>query len=379
MRQMSKRLTALWLVTIFGLVGCTQEAEQAEESTSQVFKAHVQTVELGEIPLMAVVPGAIVPEQKAQISSRLIGYIKGLEVEVGQTVKRGQLLFSIDSADINSQIVQANAGYQQAIAGLNDAKLDYDRFTQLYKDASVSKQQYDKIRLQYNIAQQNVAAAKSALNQAKEQLNYANVKAPFDGVIVDKMAVAGDLASPGKPIVIIENTASLIVQTEVAGDLFAVLKMGDEATVVVEGQPKPLVGTIYTLVSSANPKTRTHTVKLSLPVITGVNSGTFARVSFKRGVRQTMMIPKSAIVNRAGIEGVFVTENSKAFFRMVRTGLEIDDKVEIQAGLALGEQVVVDNNQSILNGDTIEIMGQEIQVEPQAVIQDAVDTAIKGA
>ncbi len=378
MRQMSKILTASLLVTTLGLAGCAEEVEQAEVSTAQVFKVHVQSVELGEIELMAVVPGAIVPEQKAQISSRLIGYIKGLEVKVGQTVKRGQLLFSIDSADINSQIVQANAGYQQAIAGLNDATLDYDRFTQLYKEKSVSKQQYDKMRLQYSIAQQSVAAAKSALNQAKEQLNYANVKAPFDGVIVDKMAVAGDLASPGKPIVVIENTASLIVQTEVAGDLFAVIKMGDEASVLVDGQPGPLVGTIYTLVASANPKTRTHTVKLSLPAISNVNSGTFARVSFKRGVRHTMMVPKSAVVNRAGIDGVFVNKDGKAFFHMVRTGLEIGDKVEIQAGLALGEQIVVDNNQSILNGDRVEIIGQEAQVEPEAVISDAVETAVKG-
>jgi RND family efflux transporter MFP subunit len=371
-------LTASLLVTILGLAGCSQEAEQAEVNASQLFKAHVQTVELGEVALMAVVPGAIVPEQKAQISSRLIGYIKGLEVKVGQTVKRGQLLFSIDSTDINSQIVQANAGYRQAVAALNDATLDYDRFTQLYKEKSVSKQRYDKMRLQYSIAQQSVAAAKSALNQAKDQLNYANVKAPFAGVIVDKMAVAGDLASPGKPIVVIENTASLIVQTEVAGDLFAVIKMGDEATVLVEGQSGPLVGTIYTLVSSANPKTRTHTVKLSLPVINDVNSGTFARVSFKRGVRYTMMIPKSAVVNRAGIDGVFVNKDGKAFFHMVRTGLEIGDKVEIQAGLALGDQIVVDNNQSILNGDRVEIIGQEAQVEPEAVISDAVETAVKG-
>jgi len=378
MRQMSKMLTASLLVTILGLAGCSQEAEQAEVNASQLFKAHVQTVELGEVALMAVVPGAIVPEQKAQISSRLIGYIKGLEVKVGQTVKRGQLLFSIDSTDINSQIVQANAGYRQAVAALNDATLDYDRFTQLYKEKSVSKQRYDKMRLQYSIAQQSVAAAKSALNQAKDQLNYANVKAPFAGVIVDKMAVAGDLASPGKPIVVIENTASLIVQTEVAGDLFAVIKMGDEATVLVEGQSGPLVGTIYTLVSSANPKTRTHTVKLSLPVINDVNSGTFARVSFKRGVRYTMMIPKSAVVNRAGIDGVFVNKDGKAFFHMVRTGLEIGDKVEIQAGLALGDQIVVDNNQSILNGDRVEIIGQEAQVEPEAVISDAVETAVKG-
>lgn len=376
MRQMSTLLTASLLAATLGLVGCTEETEQAKVDTAQTFKASVQTVELGEIPLMAVVPGAIVPEQKAQISSRLIGYIKGLEVQVGQKVTQGQLLFSIDSADIKSQIVQANAGYQQALAGLKDAKLDYDRFTQLYKEDSVSKQQFDKVRLQYSVAQQNVAAARSALNQAREQLNYANVKAPFDGVIVDKMAVAGDLASPGKPIVVIENAASLIVRTEVGGELFAVIKMGDEASVVVDGQPEPLVGTVYTLVSSANPKTRTHTVKLSLPLLNNVNSGTFARVSFKRDLRQTIMVPATAVLNRAGIEGVFVNENGRAFFRMVRTGQTIGDRIEIQAGLALAEQVVIDNNESMLNGDIIEVINPPVKGAPETSMTNEVDATV---
>jgi hypothetical protein len=183
--------------------------------------------------------------------------------------------------------------------------------------------------------------------------------------------------------VVIENTASLIVQTEVAGDLFAVIKMGDEASVLVEGQPGALPGTIYTLVSSANPKTRTHTVKLSLPVINDVNSGTFARVSFKRGTRQTIMVPKSAIVNRAGIEGVFSVRDGKVFFHMVRTGLEIDQQIEVQAGLALGERIIVDNNQAMLNGDIVEIIGQEGKVEPEVeskdITRDETETATKGA
>ena len=114
------------------------------------------------------------------------------------------------------------------------------------------------------------------------------------------------------------------------------------------------VGTIYTLVSAADPKSRTHTVKLSLPDVNDVNSGTFARVSFKRGERQTMMLPSSAVVNRAGIEGVFVVENGRAFFHMVRTGAVMGDMVEVQSGLALGEQVVISNNEEMLNGDIVE-------------------------
>ncbi|MBO1927689.1 efflux RND transporter periplasmic adaptor subunit [Thiomicrorhabdus sp. 6S2-11] len=353
MKQINKVL-AVAVLAAMGLSGCQQEAPVAPQSEPQTLAAEVHNVELGTVPLTAVVPGAVVADQKAHIASRLMGYIKGLEVEVGDKVKRGSLLFSIDSTDIQSQIAQAQSAYSQAEAALQDAKLDYDRFSQLFKEDSVSKQQFDKIRLQYAVAQENLAAAKSGLNQARSQLNYANVRAPFSGVVVQKMATAGDLAAPGNPVVVIENLTSLSVQTQVAGELYAVLRNGDEASVLIDGQAEPMVGTIYTLVSAADPKTRTHTVKLSLPAVKNINSGTFARISFKRGERQAMMVPQSAIANRAGIDGVFIVQDGKAMFNMVRTGITMGDMVEIQSGLDLGEQVVVSNNQSMLNGDIVE-------------------------
>ncbi|BBP42877.1 efflux RND transporter periplasmic adaptor subunit [Thiosulfativibrio zosterae] len=344
---------------MLSLSACNQEeaAKPVNKALAvQTIQAKVQTVELGNVPLTAVVPGAVVPDQKAKIASRLMGYIKDLDVKVGQKVQRGDLLFSIDSSDVTSGINQAKSAYAQAKAALMDAKLDYDRFEKLYKDASVSKQQFDKISLQYKVAQENLVAAQSGLNQAEAQLKYVNVRAPFDGVIVEKMAVAGDLAAPGNPIVVIENLKSLSVQTQVAEDLFAVLRPEDEVDVVIDGQKELLKGTIYTLVSAADPKTRTHTVKLSLPAINNVNSGTFARVNFHRGVRQTMMVPTSAIVVRSGIQGVFVVEDQKASFHMVRLGETINDKIEIQSGLSLGDVIVVDNNVSMLNGDIVDVV-----------------------
>lgn len=344
------------LGTLFlSLFGCSEspDSQLPAKHAVQTIEAPIDQVKLGSIPLKATVAGAVVPDQKAQIASRLMGYIKDFDVKVGQKVKAGDLLFSIDSNDVNSQILQAQSGYQQALAALEDAKLDYDRFFKLYQDDSVSKQQFDKISLQYKVAQENLVAARSGMNQAKSQLNYANVKAPFDGVVVEKLAVAGALAAPGNPVLVLENLTSLSVRTQVAEDLFAVLRNGDEAEVRIDGQPEPIMATIYTLVSAADPKSRTHTVKLSLPSVVNVNSGTFARVGFKRGERQTMMVPTSAIVNRSGIEGAFVVKEGKAYFHMVRLGETIGDQIEIKAGLHLGDDIVVDHNQSILNGDQV--------------------------
>ncbi|MGC9386303.1 MAG: efflux RND transporter periplasmic adaptor subunit [Hydrogenovibrio sp.] len=366
MKTLSKLMLSSSLLLLVGLSGCEKDVPQssAPDIKVQTIEAPVETVNLGTIPLKAVVPGAVVPDQKAQIASRLMGYIKDFDVKVGQEVKKGELLFSIDSSDVNSQILQAKSAYQQAQAALKDAKLDYDRFAKLYKEDSVSKQQFDKMNLQYQVAQENLVSAKTALNQARSQLNYANVKAPFDGVVVEKMAEAGSLAAPGNPVLVLENLTSLSVRTQVGEDLFAVLRPGDEAEVVIDGQPLPLEGTIYTLVSAADPKTRTHTVKLSLPELGTINSGTFARVGFKRGERQTMMVPKTAILNRSGVEGVFVLEDGKVNFHMVRLGEEIGDKIEVKAGLNLGDSIVVGNNISLLNGDNIKAIEVTQILEP---------------
>lgn len=358
MNQFKKTVTISLLAMALGLAGCDKNSPAPEqEGSAKVVKAQTVTVSLGSVPLKAVMPGSVVPDQRANIASRIMGYIENLDIEVGDKVKRGQLLFKIDAGDINNQITQAQSAYQQARASLRDATADYNRFTKLYKEKAVSKQQFDKIRLQYQVAQENLAAAQAGLKQAKDQLNYANVKAPFDGVIVEKMATEGSLAAPGNPVVVMENLTSLSVQTQVSNDLYAVLRIGDKAKVKIDGIEQPFEGTIYTLVSAADPATRTHTVKLSLPDVNDINSGTFARVSFKKGERNTMMLPESAIIKRAGIDGVFVIEDGKAYFHMVRLGAKLDKMVEVQSGLFVGDKVVVSNNAELLNGDKVAAQG----------------------
>jgi RND family efflux transporter MFP subunit len=364
MKYITKAVSISFLALAMGLSGCGKDAEPtAVETNQKTIKADVVKVGVGTVPLKSVVPGSVVPDQKAQIASRIMGYIENLDVKVGDKVTRGDLLFSIDSGDINSKIQQARSGFEQAKAALEYAAADYKRFAKLYKDNAVSKQQFDKVRLQFNVAQENLSAARAGLRQARDQLNYANVKAPFDGVIVQKMATAGSLAAPGNPVVVMENLSSLSVQTQVSNELYAALRIGDPAVVKIDGINRPVEGTIYTLVSAADPKTRTHTVKLNLPDVDFVNSGTFARVSFTRGERPTLMLPSSAIVERAGINGVFVVLNGRAFFHMVRTGAVIGDMVEVQAGLVVGDQVVVSNNETLMNGDLIDNPNVAVEAE----------------
>lgn len=323
--------------------------------SERINEGKLAPVQQQAVAMTEVVPGSVVPDQQAKIASRLMGYIRNLNVEVGQTVKAGQLLFSIDPTDITGQIRQAQSGLAQARAALADAKADYDRFSTLYKQQSVTRQQFEKMRLQYEVAQQNLSAAEAGLEQAKGQMRYAEVKAPFDGVVVQKLAVAGDLAAPGNPVLILENRKLMSVQVEVSSDLYQQLALGDAANVTIEGQGAAMKATISNLVGSANPMTRTHTVKLSLnDAPASVNSGAFARVAFQRGERKALLVPSSSVVTRGGITGVFVVgEDQIARFRMVRTGMTQGDSIEIQAGVVVGERVLMESRQTALNGDRI--------------------------
>lgn len=340
----------LLLMAALGMTSPTMAAESERENEGKVSPVLQQAVAMTE-----VVPGSVVPDQQAKIASRLMGYIRNLTIQVGQTVTEGQLLFSIDPTDITGQIRQAQSASLQAKAALADAKADYERFSTLYKQQSVTRQQFEKMKLQYEVAQQNVSAAEAGLEQARGQMRYAEVKAPFNGVVVQKLAVAGDLAAPGNPVLILENRQLMSVQVEVSSDLYRLLALGDAAMVTIEGQPQPFKATIANLVGAANPITRTHTVKLSLTGSpAGINSGAFARVAFNRGERNTLLVPKTAVQTRGGITGVFIVGDDQiARFRMVRTGLAQGDAVEIQAGVVAGEQVLITSRQTALNGDRI--------------------------
>ncbi|MCG6932056.1 MAG: efflux RND transporter periplasmic adaptor subunit [Gallionella sp.] len=338
---------------LIALAGCKPHDQKAADQLKTV-NAQVVTLSLTEIPVTDSSPGVVISEQQVQVASRLMGYIRDIPVHEGDAVKAGQLLFSIDPTDIRGQVDQARAGLAQANAALNDAQADFERYSRLYKDQSIPKVQYDKVKLQYSIAQSQANAAQAGLNTAESQLRYAQVRSPINGIVTQKMASKGDLAAPGRPVLVVENPAKLMVQTSVSNDTYSHLKMGGDATVEISGDTLP--GKIVRLVAAADAMTHTHLVKLDVPGIKGFSSGTFARVRFAVGSRQGISVPKSALLERAGIPGVFVVDaEGIAHYRMVRAGREQGGVVEIEAGLNPGEKVVVSNTSDFDSGDRINL------------------------
>ncbi len=342
-----------------GLSGCNNSAQQpVAAKASAPVRATVSVVERAVLPVIATAPGHVIAQQQAQMASRLMGFLREIYVVEGQHVTAGQRLFSVDPTDIQGQMNMARAGLAQAEAAQVDAKNDYERFGTLYKEEAIPKMQWDKIRLQYQMTQQSVAAARAGFDTASAQMRYATVVAPFAGVVTQKMANAGAMAAPGFPILMLENTDKLQVQTGVAPDIFAQLKVGTSVAIQVEGKSADIVGKVANLVPSADPVTHSHLVKIDLPQGHGLRSGSFVQVAFALGERDGIRVPSSAVLTRAGITGVFVVDaQGVARYRMVRTGTSSAGKIEILAGLNPGERVVNSSAAAVQNGDKLTTEG----------------------
>ncbi len=354
MHKIPMRIAPLTLASLLILAGCGDAPQTTPEAVQQSVQAQSQVLQSIETTSHAIAPGTVVSVESVKVASRLMGYIKDIAVHEGQAVKAGQRLFSIDPLDIEGAVSQARLGLQQAEDAMRDAKADYERFENLYKEEVVTRQQFEKMKLNYDIAVSRAAQAKAGLGTAQGQMRYATVTSPINGVVTQKLANEGDIAAPGHPVVMVENTTRLQVQTSVADAIFKTLKPGQVVNVEVDGFDQPLEARVARLSPSADPMTHTYMVKLDVAA-PGLKSGAFARVLFPTGSRQILAVPASALLDRAGITGVFVVDaQGTAQYRMVKTGRKENGLVEILTGLNPGERVVTGNAQALNNGDRVE-------------------------
>ena len=329
--------------------GCARHETPPQAAAPRVVDARTAKLSAPDSTLRTLLSGVVVSSHQVQVASRLMGYIRSVDVHEGQHVKAGQLLLQIDPTDIQGQVAQARAGLAQAQANLVDAQTDYQRFGRLYRADAVTRQQWDGIQLRYKVAQQQVAAARAGYDTAASQMRYARVSSPIDGVVVQKMASAGDLAAPGRPLLVVEGEGRLQVQVQVPAEVFQRLRVGEP--VPVYAGARELTGTLAEAVPVADPLSHTHAVKIDLPASAGLASGSFVRAGFALGSAPQLRVPAAALVERAGMHGVFVVDSDGiAHFRLVRTGEAAGDMVDVQAGLEPGDTVVTSYLDRISNG-----------------------------
>lgn len=365
-RLLPLALLSLLSVTLNGCGGHDQDksappAPQVEHTTT----GQVVSVQTRDIPVEALFPGSVITSDQVSVSSRVMGYVHSVDVHEGQTVKAGQTLLTIDSADVTGAIGQAKAGVDKALAGLHNAKANYERYRALYQENAVPKQVFEQMQTAYKVAQSNYTAAQSALAQAKAQLTYVKITAPFAGTITSRKVDPGQMAYPSAPLMVLQGGGRKQVEVQLNNQAFATIKMGEPLDVRYtdfKGQQHQFPGPVERMVEATDPVSHTHTVKLGIPEAIDVRSGNYVEVAVRVAHEPGLTVPVAAIHNRGGLEGVFVVDkNHQAWFRMVRLGQQTEGRQVILAGLTDGEQVVVQSDKRLQNGIVIQNTGTSVE------------------
>jgi len=220
----------------------------------------------------------VISDNEKYITSRFMGFIENVNVAEGDIVKKGQLLYSIDSTEIDSKKKQALLGVQMYQNQYNTMKRNYERYKRLFEKGLVSKFDVEQLELGTKNLEDMVTISKSQVKEVDNQYQYLTIKAPNDGVIIKKSIKAGEMAIPGMPAIVLSDLNSLKIKTEVnEGDLKNIHR-GQKATVIIPSIDFKTTATIEAIIPSSNPMTHTFSVKLNFEYGDNVYPGMYSKV-----------------------------------------------------------------------------------------------------
>ncbi len=343
-------VVVLWLAGVFHHRLSAKEVERPSKVVEGLSVEEVKVMDKTYVDYA----GTVVPSDRAEISTRNMGYVSHIAVKEGDYVRKGDLLIRIDQRDtkaqvsaVREQVRQAEQRYASALANYNAIKKTYERYKNLLKEQAITQHEFDMVEAQYRSAKAQLEMAKSGIEMAKQHLkavstnlSYTEIRAPFSGYVVSKLADEGDIARPGYPLLIMEKPPYQ-VEFNLPERLLGKVKKGEKVRVYIPSLKKTAYAVIREIEPSVNPMSRTFKVK-ALINDKDVKGGLFARVFVEEKTKKTLLVPQSAIYKRWDFTGVWVVkEDGTLSLRFVRLGRKIGDQVEVLSGLKEGDRIVV--------------------------------------
>ena len=345
------------------------------------------------LPRTVEVVGTLAADEEVIVSAQIAGEISALNVDFGSYVQQGQIIAQIDKRDAQLKLEQAEASLKQTMArlGMKDGvrfdptntadvqqvkaqldwtKMDLDRATKLVEAGDVPRAVYDQALTQKTLAQARYQAALDAVNQqvaiveqqqasinlAKKNVGDTVVRSPISGAVKEKFQARGAFVPVGGRLVSLVRTNPLRLQADIPESSAAAVRIGQTITLTTEAFPdRTFTGRVARIGASLNEQNRS--LKVEAEVANPSNQlrpGMFAKsqlVTNRGGA--AVMIPKKALYTIAGLNKVFVIENGKAVERIVKTGLEDGELIEITEGVNEGEQVATSNADKLQQGSIV--------------------------
>lgn len=349
------------IIGFFGLLfaSCSDKKETTQHSTETI-AVKVNKVNAEAQSNFLTASGKVEAVQNATLSTRTMGYVQKVYVEVGSRVGKGQLLISINNADLTAQKAQADAGISEAQAAFQNAEKDYNRFKSLFANKSASQKELDDVTAAYNMAKARLKAAQQMKAGINAQFSYSNIRAPFSGIITQKMANTGDLANPGMPLLQIENPRAFQIVAMIPESEVAKVNKGTEVSVRIKSIDKSIKGKVTAVSSSAQNTGGQYLVKVALQEKPkDLLSGMFATVQFPvsgKAKTAVVMVPLAALVQQGELTGIYtVSQSNTAILRWLRLGQQLGDEVEVLSGLSADESYILSAEGKLYNGAKLQI------------------------
>ncbi len=371
--------------------GCRHSENDASTQVT-VPIAPVATVSRAPLTNTLNVAGEFLPFQQVELHARVAGYIRHISVDIGDRVKTGQVLATLDIPELTAQVQGADAGVRQTQEQITRAKSEVQRAQANYEalhsaaqrlqqasDARpglIAGQELEDAQAKDRVAAAQVDSAKSALSATQQQLDvskadrqhysaladYSRITAPFHGVVIWRYADTGSLIQAGTsnagsmPVVKLAQVNVLRLRLPVPESLAAFVRVGDSATIHIQAIGKTFTGKVTRNTASLDPSTRTMQVEIDLPNADGtLTPGMYANVSLNiKRSGDALVVPVQAVDQSSTLPFVMLVNNSnRVEKRTVQIGVSTANHIEILSGLNAGDKVIFANLAAFQQGESV--------------------------
>jgi RND family efflux transporter MFP subunit len=377
-------MRVLLVLPLLVLAGCGRKnASEVKADEGPVIAVKTIAAQKTDWPAIYEATGTVRARTAAQITSRLMAYVREVRVRVGDHVNAGQTLVVLDARDLEARRRQAESARTEASsaaaeadhaiasaqAGLELATATFNRMKDLYDKKSLTDQEFDEANTKLKLARANLEMARSRRQQVSAKIaqsddevrsaeiaaGYAVIAAPFAGVVTEKPVEPGNMAVPGTPLMTIEQSGGYRLEAAVEESNLARVRRGQPVTVQLDVLPGDIKGTVGEIVPAVDPAARSFVVKIDLPSSPLLRTGQFGRARFEFGNRSVVAIAAGAVQERGQIQWVYTIDGGRARTRMVTIGERASGRVEVLSGLAEGERLIFPVDNTVRDGSRVEV------------------------
>ena len=337
-------------------------ATETAEAVVTVGRENVAVARLSELRSGPPISGSLEPEQAATVRAEVSGSVVRTYADAGERVKRGQLLARLDDAAVRDEFLSARSAVRSAESALELARRNAERSRRLAEAGAVADRDLERAEWDVTNAEGALADARARLSSAQERLEDTRVRAPFDGMVSDRPADAGDVVQVGTTLFTLVDPSSLRLEASVPAEQITRLRKGAEVEFTVNGLDRPIAGRIDRINPVVDPATRQVRIYVTIPNDDqGLVAGLFAEGRVATDTKKAVAVPLAAVDNRGNSPVVHVLKEGRVDETPVQLGVrdEAAELIEVAAGVADGDTVLLGSAQGVAPGSRVRVLQEE--------------------